>query len=93
MGIPNEGDWATVYRRENGFKHLSEEVQDSRRACHSKIVRSTVENARVQRGIGRHHNRTTKSMTSRGIKRTMARLDKAKQPNTKQGRPRNGFAD
>ena len=93
MGIPNEADWATVYRRENGFKHLSEEVKDARLACHSKIVRSTVENAKVQRGSGRHHNRTTKSMTSRGIKRTMARIEKGKQPHTKQRRPRNGFAD
>tara|TARA_A100001234_G_scaffold65329_2_gene56931 strand:+ start:2156 stop:2437 length:282 start_codon:yes stop_codon:yes gene_type:complete len=93
MGIPNEGDWAIAYRRENGFKHLSEEVKDLAQARHSKTVRSTVEKVKHCRIPGQHHNRTTKSMTSRGIKRTMARVDKAKQPNARQRRPRNGFAD
>ncbi len=93
MGLENPKEWATVVRQ----GEISDEEKDIRRGLSASQMRGQLKTSKQCRdnvkGGAPTTSRANKNLTSRGIKRIMARADKPDTPRIRHRRPRNGFAD
>ena len=86
MGLENPKEMAEAFRPD---RELTDEQKDRAHSVLSNQSRNFQKVGRQQS----HAHRNTKTFTSRGIKRMMARVDKPEHPRRRNRRPRNGFAD
>ena len=93
MGLDNPKDMATVVRQ----GEISDKEKDVRRGIGNSLMRGAQKAYKHCAYDGPEDapitSRANKLFTSRGIKRMMARVDKAENPRRRNRRPRNGFAD